>query len=156
MKRSSLWFCSLLAVLVVLTRMVGFNLRFFFFAYAVPNHAMYQGAAFFATSMHSLALTGEIAWWNPTASNGYAQYYQAFFSPLAPTAYSIVYIVWSQLVWVTSLVGLRLPEYYQYLVINYVVLPFLTFLAVGCVCVVAVPTTHGRRAASCSPRRLRC
>ena len=51
----------------------------------VPNHDMSQGFAFFATSAQSLRLTGEIAWWNPIALSGYAQYYQSFLSPLAPT-----------------------------------------------------------------------
>ena len=131
MRRSWFPFCLLLAALAVLGRLIAFDYRFFFRLQAVPNHDMYQGSAFFATSMHSLATSGDIAWWSPIARNGNAQYFQAFLSPLAPTPHHLAFIVWAQAIRVLSRLGVHLPEYYQYLVMTYVVLPFLAFLAFG-------------------------
>src|SRR3954471_10820795 len=79
--------------------------------------------------MHSLRLTGELAFWSPPTLNGYAQYYQAFLSPLAPTPHHVVFVLWAQAMRGLNAVGVVLPEYRQYLVVNYLVLPFLTFLA---------------------------
>ena len=113
MRRSWFPFCLLLAASAVLGRLIAFDYRFFFRLEAIPNHDMYQGASFFATSMHSTALSGDIAWWNPIEHNGYAQYYQAFLSPLAPTPHHIAFIVWAQVIWTLSRLGVRIPEYYQ-------------------------------------------
>ena len=88
---------------------------------------MSQGFAFFATSMHSMRLSGEPAWWNPL-SGGYAQDYQSFLSPLAPTTHHVVFLVWSQLVRLAAAVGIAMPEYSQYLIVNYLVLPLLAYL----------------------------
>jgi hypothetical protein len=122
-------FCTGIAFLMVVLRLVCFDFDSFFRTEYVPNHDMYQGASLFATSMHSIRLSGELAWWNPLSNNGYAQYYQSFFSPLAPTPHHIVFIVWAQLIRVLSLLGIVVPEYLQYLFVNYLILPFLTFLA---------------------------
>lgn len=125
---SELAFCILIAALMVLLRLVSFDYHAFFKTETIPNHDMYQGASFFTTSMHSMRLSGDIAWWNPTSQNGYAQYYQSFLSPLAPTSHHIVFILWAQCVRLLSFGGIAVPEYFQYLIITYIVLPFLTFL----------------------------
>ena len=51
------------------------------------------------------------------------------FAPVAPTAGHPIFFIWSQLVRAGGLLHFALPEYYQYLVINYIVFPFLTYLA---------------------------
>src|SRR5262249_31798561 len=98
-------FCVALALSTVLARVALFDhaiLR----AEFLPNHDMSQGLALFATSMHALRLGGEIAWWNcESLGLGYAQYYQAFLSPLAPTPGNIVFIIWAQLVRVLDIAG---------------------------------------------------
>src|SRR5438093_10283656 len=82
--RSPLAFCLLVAVGLLATRLAIVDYRFLIQT-TLPPHDMYQGAAFFATNLHALRLEGDLAWWNPTAIFGYAQYYQSFLSPLAPT-----------------------------------------------------------------------
>lgn len=124
-------FCLAAAALMLLMRLVIFDYPVFFGLQSIPNHDMYEGAPFFATAMHSLRISGDIPWWNPSGWNGYAQYYQAFLSPLAPTAHHVVFIVWAQAVRGLSALGVGLPEYFQYLAVNYVVLPFLTFASVA-------------------------
>jgi hypothetical protein len=113
--------------------MVGLRILIFDYRYfnleVIPNHDMHQGLAFFCTNMHSVRLTGELAWWDPVRLNGYAQYYQSFFAPLAPTPHHISFIAWAQFIRVLSWVGVAIPEYPQYLVVNFVVLPFLATLA---------------------------
>ena len=126
---SRLAFCAGIALLMVALRLLVFDYPVYFGMDYVPNHDMYQGAPFFATSMHSVRLTGEIVWWNPVSNNGYAQYYQSFFSPLAPTSHHIVFILWAQLIRFLSLFNISVPEYFQYLTITYIVFPFLAFLA---------------------------
>jgi len=122
-------FCLGAAALMVLLRLLIFDYAVFFKLEAVPNHDMYGGASFFATSMHSLRLSGEIAWWNPITHNGYAQYYQSFFSPLAPTSHHVVFIFWALLIRALSGFGIHIAEYRQYLIVTYIVLPFLSFSA---------------------------
>src|SRR3982751_629895 len=100
---SRLAFCAAIAFVMVVLRLLIFDYPVFFGMQYVPNHDMYQGASFFATSMHSVRLSGDIVWWNPVSNNGYAQYYQSFFSPLAPTSHHIVFILWAQLIRVLSL-----------------------------------------------------
>jgi hypothetical protein len=92
---------------------------------ALPNHDMSQDLAFFCTNLHSVRLTGDLAWWNPTGWNGCAQYYQSFLSPLAPTTHHITFILWAQAVGALGRVGVALPEYYQYVAFNYLLLPLL-------------------------------
>lgn len=121
-------FCAWLAVALVAARLLFFD-NIFFAPQAIPNHDMSQGLGFFATSMHSVRLGGEIAWWNPVRHNGYAQYFQSFLSPLAPTPHHIVFIVWAQLIRGLSWFGVAIPEYYQYLTVNYVLLPCLAYWA---------------------------
>ncbi|MCA1557888.1 MAG: hypothetical protein LC731_05035, partial [Acidobacteria bacterium] len=79
--------------------------------------------------MHSVRLTGEIAWWNAMSNNGYAQYYQSFFSPLAPTSHHLVFILWAQIIRTLSFLKIHVPEYFQFLTITYIVFPFLAFLS---------------------------
>jgi hypothetical protein len=126
---SRLAFCAGIALLMVLLRLVVFDFPVYFQTEFVPNHDMYQGAPFFATSMHSVRLSGEIAWWNPVSNNGYAQYYQSFFSPLAPTSHHLVFILWAQLVRVLGLLRINLPEYFQFLIVTYIIFPFLACLS---------------------------
>lgn len=127
--------CAILALFMLLLRIICFDYVFFLLE-SIPNHDMYEGAPFFATSMHSIRLTGEIAWWNPTSQshNGYAQYFQHFVGPLAPTPHHIIFILWAQAILLLSKVGLVIPEYFQYLVINYIILPYLTFFAFALFC----------------------
>jgi hypothetical protein len=124
-------FCLAAAFLMVILRLISFDYRFFFNTQSVPNHDMYQGAAFFVTSVHSMRLNGDIVWWNPISDNGYAQYYQSFFSPLAPTSHHIVFIIWAQIIRLFSFLNIGIPEYFQYLIINYIIFPFLTFLCLA-------------------------
>jgi hypothetical protein len=116
--------------------LVGLRLLLFesclFRGTCIPNHDMSQGLAFFATNLQSLRLSGEIAWWNPVSWSGYAQYYQSFLSPVAPTPHHITFIVWSYAVRLLSWLHVPMPsEYAQYLAFNYLLLPFLTYWALG-------------------------
>ncbi len=116
-------FAALVALGVVALRILLFDYHYFRPDF-IPDHDMSQGLAFFTTSMHSVRLSGDVAWWNPV-SNGYAQYYQSFLSPLAPTTHHVVFILWAQAVRVLARCGVTVPEYYQYLAVNFVVLPLL-------------------------------
>jgi hypothetical protein len=131
---SRITYCVFLANLLVALRLVLFDYPTFFELRSIPNHDMSQGASFFATNMHAMRQSGDIAWWNPATRNGYAQYYQAFFSPLAPTNGCLAHIVWAQVIRALGVAGLQIPEYYQYLTITYVVLPFLAFFAFSLFC----------------------
>lgn len=124
-------FCALAAACLVGVRLLLFE-SCLFRGTCIPNHDMSQGLAFFATNVQSLRLSGEIAWWNPISSTGYAQYYQSFLSPLAPTPHHITFIGWSYVVRLLSWLHLPVPsEYGQYLAFNYLLLPFLSFWALG-------------------------
>ncbi len=129
--RATTPFAVFTALWVVFLRLLLFESGYFAGAY-IPNHDMTQGLAFFGTSVHNLRLTGEIVWWNPIASEGYAQYYQSFLAPLSPTQGNIVFVVWSEAVRLCAVLGLPTPsEYMQYLTVNYLVLPFLAYWALG-------------------------
>ena len=95
----------------------------------LPNHDMSQAVSFFATNMHSVRLSGEIAFWNPASSNGYAQYFQSFLSPLAPTPHHLTFIVWAEVIALLGALHISVPEYSQYIAFTYALSPFLTFLA---------------------------
>jgi hypothetical protein len=124
-------FCALAAACLVGVRLLLFESRLFR-GICIPNHDMSQGIAFFATNLQSLRLSGEIVWWNPFSSTGYAQYYQSFLSPLAPTPHHLTFVVWSYATRLLSWLHVRTPsEYSQYLAFNYLLLPFLTFWALG-------------------------
>jgi hypothetical protein len=131
---SRITYCVFLASLLVALRLVLFDYPIFFELRSIPNHDMSQGASFFATNMHAMRESGDLAWWNPATRNGYAQYYQGFLSPLAPTNGSLTHIIWAQLVRALGVVGVVIPEYYQYLSVTYVVLPFLAFFAFSLFC----------------------
>ena len=126
-------FCLLTALGLLATRLAVVDYRFLTLT-TLPPHDMYQGAAFFATNLHALRLEGDLAWWNPTALFGYAQYYQSFLSPLAPTCGHVVFVLWAALIRALGGLGVALPEYPQYLVVTYVVLPLLAFVAFLWVC----------------------
>jgi hypothetical protein len=123
--RSRTAFCTFLAILMVVCRVLFYDHTLFEYQ-SLPNHDMSQGLAFFTTSVQSMRLTGDIAWWNPASNTGYAQYYQSFFSPLAPTTGNIVFIIW-----VNLSRFLNISEYNQYLIVNYLILAFLTFFSVA-------------------------
>ncbi len=128
--KSQAFFCLSVALLMVAARLFFFDYDQYFRLKNIPSDDMYQGASFFATSMHSMRISGDIAWWNPIDyNNGYAQYYQSFFAPLAPTTGHIVFIVWAQFIYLLKLLNISIPEYHQYLIVNYMVLPFLYFAA---------------------------
>jgi hypothetical protein len=122
---SRLVFCTVVAVLMLIARYISFDKDIWNLVY-YPNHDMSQGLTFFTTSLHSIRLSGDLAWWNPLSTNGFAQYYSAFFSPLAPTWGNIVFILWMQVNQV-----FHFPEYLQYLWINYLVFPFLSFFCLS-------------------------
>jgi hypothetical protein len=131
---SRIAYCVFLAGLLVALRLAFFDYPTFFGVRSIPNHDMSQGASFFATNMHSIRQSGDIAWWNPATQNGYAQYYQAFLSPLAPTNSCLAFIAWAQVVRALGAVGVVIPEYYQYLGFTYVALPSLAFFAFSLFC----------------------
>jgi hypothetical protein len=123
-----------LALFAVVLRLLLFDYRTYFELRFIPNHDMQQGASLFATSMHSMRLSGDIAWWNPAGGSGYAQYYQELLSPLAPTLGHVVFIVWAELVFALGRIGVAVPEYFQYLTVTFIVLPFLATLAFALLC----------------------
>ncbi|MBS1953127.1 MAG: hypothetical protein JST89_03020 [Cyanobacteria bacterium SZAS-4] len=126
--KSDVAFAILLSAVLVGLRVLLFDFHFIKL-HMVPNHDMSQAASFFATNMHSLRLTGELAFWNPATANGYAQYFQSFLSPLAPTPNHIVFILWAEAIKLLSLVHVNVPEYSQYISFTYIFMPFLTFVA---------------------------
>lgn len=126
--RSDVAFAIILSVALVGLRVLLFDFHFVK-AHMVPNHDMSQAASFFATNMHSIRLSGDLAWWNPATANGYAQYFQSFLSPLAPTPNHIVFILWAEAVKLLSFVRVAIPEYAQYITFTYILMPFLTFVA---------------------------
>src|SRR5262249_8208859 len=63
---------------------------------------------------------------------GHAQYFNLFVSPVSPNAGHITFIAWTQVVRLLDTFELAIPEYYQFLVLTLVVLPFLTYLFLGC------------------------
>jgi hypothetical protein len=129
--RSNLVFCLGLAAAMLATRIIAFDAGVIFNLQFLPNHDMAGGIPFFATNVHAVRTTGEIAWWNPVAysGHGYPQYFQSFLSPLAPTSGHIVLIAWMQAVRALAAVGITVPEYVQYIVMNFGLLPFLTFFS---------------------------
>lgn len=126
-------FCLAAAAAGVTARFV-FCDHVYFRLQEVPGHDLSQGLAFFATSMHSMRSFGDLAWWFPGSATGYAQYYQGFLAPLAPTYGHVAFIVWAQLVGLAGVAGLAIPEYMQYLAVTYLVLPFLSFAAFAWFC----------------------
>ena len=123
-----LGFCLLVATGLSATRLALVDHQFLA-PTSVPSHDMYQGAAYFATNLHALRLEGDLAWWNPVSDFGYAQYYQCFLSPLAPTCGHVVFILWALAARALALLGVGLPEYLQYVAVTYVVLPWLAYAA---------------------------
>src|SRR5207237_914652 len=121
-------FCAGVALLMVFLRCVLFDHRYLT-KESLPNHDMSEALPYFLTSMHSLRLSGDIAWWNPADGNGYAQYFQSFLAPVAPTPHHVSHILWGQLICGLARLGVAVPEYRQYIVINFLLLPFLTFFA---------------------------
>jgi hypothetical protein len=116
-----------LAAVIVLGRLWVFDAWSYFGFQAVPNHDMYHASTLFCTSMHSARLSGDIAWWNPAEPlGGCAQYFNGFLAPLAPTTGNLVFVVWWQIIALLGRIGIALPEYVQFLVVEFIVLPYLT------------------------------
>ncbi len=126
--RSDFAFAIVLSAVLVGLRVLLFDFHFIK-GHMLPNHDMSQAASFFATNLHSVRLSGDIAWWNPATANGYAQYFQSFLSPLAPTPNHIVFILWAEAIKLLSLVHIAIPEYSQYITFTFILMPFLTFVA---------------------------
>lgn len=133
-KTESLAFLLILSLAALLLKLALFDGAAYFLMRTVPNHDLYQAAPFFATHMHSLRLYGELAWWNPAVNTGYAQYYQSFLSPLAPTCNHPLFMLWAGMIYVLSLFSTGIPEYIQFLIFNHLLSPFLSFLAFGWCC----------------------
>jgi hypothetical protein len=131
--RSTFAFCFLAAAAGVATRLALGDAQYFRLLH-IPSHDLSEGLAFFATSMHSMRLFGDIAWWFPGSATGYAQYYQGFLSPLAPSYGHLAFIAWAECIALLGLAGIAIPEYLQYLVVTYVVLPFLAFASFAWFC----------------------
>ncbi len=110
-------------------RLAMFDYPVFFGFRGIPNHDSLSAAAAFNSSLHALRIEGDIAWWLPGPDGGYAQYYNFFLSPLAPTAGSPEFIAWSSLIWLASMVGIVVPEYAQFLVFNWMLMPSLAYAA---------------------------
>lgn len=118
-----------LAILFCVLRVALFDWQLFTLQ-ALPNHDILSGAAAFASSMHSLRISGDIAWWLPSLTDGgYAQYYNHFLSPLAPTAGHPPFLLWSYAVRGLAFAGVAIPEYFQFLAFNYVLAPILAYAA---------------------------
>ena len=115
--RPRLRFCLLVATGLVATRLAIVDHQFLA-PTTVPPHDMYQGAAYFATNLHALRLEGDLAWWNPISDFGYAQYYQSFLSPLAPTSGHVVFILWAFAARALAFLGLGAAEYMQYVAVT--------------------------------------
>ncbi|NJL94859.1 MAG: hypothetical protein HC915_14650 [Anaerolineae bacterium] len=130
--RSRAGFALILALVLLGLRLVSFDHAFFVQLRYVPNHDIYQGASFFATNMHAMRLSGDLAWWNPAEGVGYAQYPQALLSPLAPTQGHLVFMLWAQGVWLADQLGWQFAEYQQYITVTYIVLPCSTSGAFCC------------------------
>ncbi len=129
MVRSRFAFCLFLAAGLVAGRLLCYDYETFFTLQHVPNHDMLAGAPFFCMNVHSLRTNGEIAWWNPISymGIGYAQYFQSFLSPVAPTPGSLPFILWGQGIRVLGWFHVAIPEYQQFLIFTYVLLPFLAY-----------------------------
>jgi hypothetical protein len=123
-------FCSLVALLMVFLRVVTFDYHYFA-AENPPNHDFFLASTFFTINMHSIRIGGDIAWWNPVSFNGYAQYYQSLFSAIAPDANHIVFVVWAQFIRSLNLLKIVIPEFYQFLIVAYIILPFLAFFTLA-------------------------
>ncbi len=118
-----------IALTMTLLRLFLWDYHNFFELFSLPQHDMNQGLAYFATNMHCLRIAGDLAYWNPASNLGYPQYQQMFLAPLAPNPGHLVFMLWANLVIALAHIGKAMPEYYQYLTVNYIVLPFLSFWA---------------------------
>lgn len=94
----------------------------------LPKHDGLHGITAFATSLHSIRMGGDIAWWNPVdiRTGGWAQYYSGFLSPVAPTYGSILFIITACIVKALNFFSVVIPEYYLYILLNHFITPLLT------------------------------
>lgn len=129
LSRDSLFLVAAAGSMVAL-RLILFDNNFVSLALA-PNHDMLNGLPLFSTSLHSMRLSGDIAWWYSPSLNGYAQYFLGFLVPVAPNYGSPVFIVWMQIARLLSGFDIVIPEYLQYMAVTYLVFPFLASLALG-------------------------
>src|SRR5262249_30322231 len=111
------------AFVLCLARLALFD-RAIFTLQAVTNHDSTSSAGAFASSMHALVSEGDLAWWLPSPEGGFAQYYNQFLSPLMPTAGAPLFILWAIAIKALLLLGLRVPEYFQFIFFQQVLSPF--------------------------------
>lgn len=120
---------NIFLIALCLTSLRYFMWDFQYIDYLIlPRHDGLHGITAFATSMHSIRLTGEIAWWNPVdvTSGGWAQYFSGFLSPIAPTYGSFLFIGMVLFVKIMTLFSVTIPEYYLYIILNHFITPFFT------------------------------
>ena len=123
-------YCMLGATIAVILRIALFDWKILT-VFSYPNHDMSQGAAFFVTNLHSLRLSHEIAWWKSNEINGYAQYFQSFLGPLAPTPSHLSFYVAALAMAVLDFINIRLSEYVFYVITSYVLLPWCAIASFG-------------------------
>lgn len=117
------------ALLTCCIRLALYDYRFFELT-AIPHHDILSAAGPFASSMHSMRISGDIAWWLPSlAYGGSAQYFIHFIGPLAPTAGHVPFMFWAEMVRFMSYVGIAVPEFFQFLAFHYVLAPVLAYTA---------------------------
>jgi hypothetical protein len=120
-------FAALLALLLVIIKLLIYDYYEYFTLKTIPNHDLSQSAGFFATNIHSMILSGEPAYWGPATSSGFAQYFQSFLSGIVPTTNNVFFVIWAQIMMILAKTGVHIPEYFQYLTVNTILLPFLTY-----------------------------
>ncbi|OGG04272.1 hypothetical protein A2Z33_03935 [Candidatus Gottesmanbacteria bacterium RBG_16_52_11] len=120
-------FVILLSAGLILLRFLAYD-RAFFELKQIPGHDMSGGLAYFGPTIHSLELSGEPAYWSPAAPDGFALYFQSFIMPPSPLASSPIVHIWSQIVRFLTLLGYPVAEYFQYLVLQYLLYPFLSLV----------------------------
>jgi hypothetical protein len=120
-------FSFILSLILVVIKLVIYDYFEYFTLKSIPNHDLSESIGFFATNIHSMIISGEPAYWGPATPYGFAQYFQSFLSGTVPTTHNIVFILWSQLMIVLKLFAIHIPEYFQYLAVNTIILPFLTY-----------------------------
>ncbi|WP_270937868.1 hypothetical protein [Falsiroseomonas oryzae] len=98
----------------------------------LPNHDILSGIAVFGSAMHALREEGDIAWWLPgLEAGGDALYFNAFLSPISPTPGHPPFLVWGVLVRILAALGLVFPEYRQYLIFTYVLMPIVAYASLA-------------------------
>lgn len=124
-------FVALLIGLAVCAIRIGiFDFHHFILA-GLPSHDSLSAAGMFESSVHSVRIDGDIAWWLPSSQGGYPQYYNMFLSPLAPTAGNITFLAWLTIIRILGWVHITVPEYFQFLTFELILMPTLAYAALG-------------------------